>query len=172
MARAIALRCDVDATERRGLARQGKDGSQARRLLALAARIDCGPTPAIHGVVRWRLDAMRPTGRPEEQHRPPLCTARQQTRRTTGSALRLRLHRRRRLPAGRHLRAASPLLWALTSAAAIARLQGRQLQPGRLEMHPVELPHPAKADQPLRLDDAPEWLVFGAREGGLRAVHP
>jgi len=113
MARAIALRCDFNAADLRRRARQSKDGSQARRLLALAAiydggsrteaarlgnvtlqivrdwvvrfnahgpdglvdrkapgprprlsdrhrralavQIDCGPTPAIHGVVRWRL---------------------------------------------------------------------------------------------------------------------
>ena len=113
MARAVALRCDFDAADLRRLARQSKDGSQARRLLALAtiydggsrteaarlghvtlqivrdwvvrlnahgpaglvdrkapgprprlsdrhrqalaAQIDCGPTPTIHGVVRWRL---------------------------------------------------------------------------------------------------------------------
>ena len=113
MARAIALRSDFTGTELRALARQSKNASQARRLLALAviydggarseaaklgdvtlqivrdwvlrfnaegprglidrkppgqprlltaehrqalmAIIESGPTPAIHGVVRWRL---------------------------------------------------------------------------------------------------------------------
>lgn len=113
MARAIALRSDFTGAQLRALARQSKDASQARRLLALAviydggarreaarlgdvtlqivrdwvlrfnsegprglvdrkppgqprllaaehrqalmAIIESGPTPAIHGVVRWRL---------------------------------------------------------------------------------------------------------------------
>src|SRR5215813_8252416 len=60
------LRQDFDASQLRGLARKTKDGPQARRLLALAAiydgatrteagKIESGPIPAVHGVVRWRL---------------------------------------------------------------------------------------------------------------------
>ena len=109
----VPLRGDFDAAALRGIARKAKDGSQARRLLALAAiyegatrteaarigevtlqvvrdwvvkfnalgleglidrkppgqpsrltdahraalitRVDEGPIPAVHGVVRWRL---------------------------------------------------------------------------------------------------------------------
>src|SRR5215471_11101548 len=79
------LRQEFDAPQVRGLARKTKDGPQARRLLALAAiydgatrtedgkstgqpsklnapqrqaiagMIESGPSPAVHGVVRWRL---------------------------------------------------------------------------------------------------------------------
>jgi transposase len=42
MARAIALRSDFTGTELRALARQSKNASQARRLLALAVIYDGG----------------------------------------------------------------------------------------------------------------------------------
>jgi hypothetical protein len=51
----VPLRADVEAQDLRALARRSKDAAQTRRLLALAAMIETGPVPAIHGVVRWRL---------------------------------------------------------------------------------------------------------------------
>jgi hypothetical protein len=75
----VPLRTDFDAAALRAIARQTKDGPQARRLLALAviydgatrteaariggvthraalqATVEQGPIPAVHGVVRWRL---------------------------------------------------------------------------------------------------------------------
>ena len=62
----IPLRADYDAARLRSAARESKDAGQTRRLLTLAAiydgatrteaaAIEAGPTPAIHGVVRWRI---------------------------------------------------------------------------------------------------------------------
>src|ERR1700712_4080509 len=57
---AVPLRADFDAHQLRLGAKKTKDGPQARRLtaahrMALAAIVESGPIPAIHGVVRWRI---------------------------------------------------------------------------------------------------------------------
>jgi hypothetical protein len=51
MARAIALRSDFTGAQLRALARQSNDGSQAKRLLALAVIYDGG---AQRGRAPWR----------------------------------------------------------------------------------------------------------------------
>ena len=63
---AIPLRGDFDGVAVRSWSKKSKDGPQARRLLtlaaiyedaraALAAIIESGPIPAVHGVVWWRI---------------------------------------------------------------------------------------------------------------------
>jgi hypothetical protein len=48
----IPLRADFDGVAMRSWAKKSKDGPQARRLLALAAIIESGPIPAVHGMLR------------------------------------------------------------------------------------------------------------------------
>ena len=81
---------------------------------ALARIVEEGPTPAIHGVVRWRivdhrdLVFRRSPRRPEEQDHAALGQARLAPLGAQGPAHRFDLHLRRDLAQGRQRRSARP----------------------------------------------------------------